>query len=330
MRLPKFEYMEPKTLREAVRALASDPKGTVVLAGGTDLLVHMKHRLIQPKRVINLKGVPRLAYVSQGRDGVRIGPLTTLHDLAASATIQESYPALVKAALEVGAYAHQVMGTVAGNLCQANRCRFYNQSAFWRSARPPCYKVGGNICHVVHARPAGVRKSGECHSAYCGDLAPVLVALDAQVRLLGPDGERSIPLKKLYTQNGKKPLALRKGEMVKEILIPPPSGKTVYLKWRYREALEFPIVSLALSMEKGKDGRITKSKIVFSGIGTGPVETVEAEKGMRGESVDEGLIEKVSVQASKGVSPMRTSTISPTYKRKMAGILLKQAIQQLT
>ena len=329
MRLPKFEYMEPKTLREAVRALASDPKGTVVLAGGTDLLVHMKHRLIQPKRVINLKGVPRLAYVSQGKDGVKIGPLTTLHDLAASAAIQENYPALVKAALEVGAYAHQVMGTVAGNLCQANRCRFYNQSAFWRSARPPCYKVGGNICYVVHARPAGVRKSGECHSAYSGDLAPVLVALDAQVRLLGPDGERSIPLKKLYTQNGKKPLALRKGEMVKEILIPPPSGKTVYLKWRYREALEFPIVSLALSMEKGKDGRITKSKIVFSGIGTGPVETVEAEKGMRGESVDEGLIEKVSVQASKGVSPMRTSTISPAYKRKMAGILLKQALQQL-
>jgi 4-hydroxybenzoyl-CoA reductase subunit beta len=321
--------MEPRTLREAVRIMASDPRGTVALAGGTDLLVHMKHRLIQPKRVVNLKGIPRLAYIVQGKDGVRIGPLTTLHDLAASSVIREAYPALAQAALEVGAYAHQVMGTVAGNLCQANRCRFYNQSAFWRSARPPCYKAGGNVCHVVPTGPAVGRRSRECHSAYCGDLAPVLVALGARVRLLGPEGERSIPLKKLYTQNGKKPLSLRKGEMVKEVLVPPPTGKTVYLKWRHRGALEFPIVSLALSLKKGKDGRITGSKIIFSGIGTGPVETTEAEKGMKGKSMDGGLIEKASVQASKEVSPMRTSIVSPAYKRKMAGILLKEALQEL-
>jgi 4-hydroxybenzoyl-CoA reductase subunit beta len=329
MRLPRFEYLEPKTLREAVRVMASDPKGTVALAGGTDLLVHMKHRLIQPKRVVNLKGIPRLSYIVQGKDGVKIGPLTTLHDLAASSAIREAYPALAQAALEVGAYAHQVMGTVAGNLCQANRCTFYNQSVFWRSARPPCYRAGGKVCHVVPARAPGGRKPGQCHSAYCGDLAPVLMTLDAQVRLLGPEGERSIPLKKLYTQNGKTPLSLRKGEMVKEVFVPPPAGKTVYLKWRYRGALEFPIVSLALSLEKGKDGRIAKSKIVFSGIGTGPVETAEVEKELKGESVDEGLIEKVSIQASKEVSPMKTSIISPAYKRKMAGVLLKEALEQL-
>ena len=329
MRLPKFEYLKPKTLREAIRTVASDPKGTIALAGGTDLLVHMKYRLIEPKRVVNLKAIPRLAYIVQGKEGMRIGPLTTLHDLAASSPIQESYPALAQAALEVGAYAHQVMGTVAGNLCQANRCRFYNQSAFWRSARPPCYKVGGNICHVVPVRTAGGRKPGECHSAYCGDLAPVLMALDARARLLGQDGERLIPLKKLYTQNGKKPLSLKKGELVKEILVPPPSGKTVYLKWRYRGALEFPIVSLALSMKKGKDGRIIGSKIIFSGIGTGPVEAVEAEKAMKGEPIDEGLIDKMSMQAKKEVSPMKTSIVSAVYKRKMAGILFKQALQQL-
>jgi 4-hydroxybenzoyl-CoA reductase subunit beta len=321
--------MEPRTLREAVRVMVSDPRGTVALAGGTDLLVHMKHRLIQPKRVVNLKAIPRLAYIVQGKDGVRIGPMTTLHDLATSSAIREAHPALAQAALEVGAYAHQVMGTVAGNLCQANRCRFYNQSAFWRSARPLCYKAGGKICHVVPVHPAGEKASGQCYSTYCGDLAPVLVALDAWVRLLGQDGERSVPLKRLYTQNGKKPLSLRKGEMVKEVLVPPPSGKTVYLKWRYRGALEFPIVSLALSLEKGKDGRITKSKIVFSGVGTGPVETVEAEKELKGQSLDEGLIDRASIQTSKEVSPMRTSIVSPAYKRKMVGILLKEALEQM-
>jgi 4-hydroxybenzoyl-CoA reductase subunit beta len=329
MRLPRFEYVEPRTLHAAVRAIASDPKGTVALAGGTDLLVHMKHRLIQPGRVVNLKAIPRLAYIVQGTGGARIGPLTTLHDLAASPALREKYPALARAALEVGAYAHQVMGTLAGNLCQGNRCRFYNQTAFWRSSRPPCYKVGGAICHVVPAHPGDGRTSGVCHSTYCGDLAPVLMALDAHAKLLGADGERSIPLKKLYTQNGKNPLRLRKGELVKEILLPPPAGKTVYLKWRYRGSLEFPIVSLALSMERGKDGRITGSKVVFSGIGTGPVEAVEAEREMKGESVDEGLTEKVSARAVREISPVRTSIISPAHKRKMAGILLKQALQQL-
>jgi 4-hydroxybenzoyl-CoA reductase subunit beta len=329
VRLPRFDYVEPRTLREAVRVITSDPKGTVALAGGTDLLVHMKHRLIQPKRLVNLKAIPRLAYILQGTDGVRIGPLTTLHDLAASPAIRENYPALAKAALEVGAYAHQVMGTVAGNLCQGNRCRFYNQSAFWRSVRPPCHKVGGKICHVVPARPAGGRGSGDCHSAYCGDLAPVLVALDAQVRLLGQNGERWIPLKGLYTQSGKKPLSLRNGELVKEVLVPPPDGKTVYLKCRFRGALELPLVSLALSVEKGKDGRISKSRIVFSGIGTGPVEAVEAEKRLKNESVREGLIKNVSSQVTREVSPMRTSVVSPAYRRKMAGILFKQALEQL-
>jgi CO/xanthine dehydrogenase FAD-binding subunit len=115
MRLPTFDYVEPKTLREVVRLLASDPRGTALLAGGTDLLVHMKHRLIHPKTLVNLKSIPRLAYIAEEKNGVRIGPLMTLHDLADSLAVRKRYPALAKAALQVGAYAHQVMGTVAGN-----------------------------------------------------------------------------------------------------------------------------------------------------------------------------------------------------------------------
>ncbi|MEW6376695.1 MAG: FAD binding domain-containing protein, partial [Thermodesulfobacteriota bacterium] len=222
MRLPKFEYLAPKTLKEAAKTLALDMKGSVLLAGGTDLLVNMKHRVIQPKRVISLKGIPNLAYISNGKDSLRIGALTTLHDLASSSIIQEKHPAISQTAREVGAYAHQAMGTIGGNLCQGNRCRFYNQSAFWRSVRPYCYKSGGELCHVV-------RKPKECHSTYCGDMAPVLMALDAQIKVTGFDGERSFPIKKLYTQNGKKPLALKKGEILKEVFVPPPSGKTIYL-----------------------------------------------------------------------------------------------------
>jgi len=322
MRLPKFKYLEPKTLKGAAKALALDPGGSVILAGGTDLLVNMKHRVIQPRRIVNLKEIPRLSYIYEGKDGLKIGALTTLHDLASSQAVKDKYPSICQAAMGVGAYAHQAMGTIGGNLCQGTRCRFYNQSVFWRSVRHPCYKTGGKTCHVV-------RGQEECHSTYCGDMAPVLVALDSRIKITGPGGERIISLKKLYTGNGKKPISLRKGEFIKEILIPPPSGKTLYLKWRLRDSLDFPIVSVALHLDQNGNNPIKKAKIVFSAVGSGPVETREAERLLRGAMLDGQLIERVSTGAVKEISPMRTSTASPAYKRKMAGILLRQALEEI-
>jgi 4-hydroxybenzoyl-CoA reductase subunit beta len=320
MRLPKFEYLEPRSLKEAVKALSLVPKKSVLLAGGTDLIVNMKHRVIQPQQLINLKKIPKLAYLVKQKNGLRIGALTTLHTLASSTVIQEQYPILSKAAKEVGAYGHQVMGTLGGNLCQGNRCRFFNQSTFWRKVRPPCYKAGGENCYVM-------RKPKECHSTYCGDMAPVLIALDAEVRIFGPNGERTCPLKKLYSQNGKNPLLLKRGEILKEVFLPALPGKTLYLKWRLRDSIEFPIVSLALHIEKDGNEKIQKGRIIFSGIGPGPVEASEAEKILKGASLDDRMIEKISNQAVKEISPIRTSIHSPAYKRKMAGVLLRQALE---
>jgi 4-hydroxybenzoyl-CoA reductase subunit beta len=322
MPLPRFRYLEPKTLKGAVRALALDPRGSALLAGGTDLLVNMKHGLTRPQQVINLKKVPGLAILSESKDGIKIGALTPLHDIASSAMVREKQPALCQAARDVGGYAHRVMGTLGGNLCQSNRCRYYNQSAFWRSVRPACYKAGGKMCYVV-------RKPGSCHSTYCGDLAPVLIALGSRVKVVGPEGERTFPLERLYSQKGKKPLSLKNGEILKEVLVPPPSGTSLYLKMRQRDGLEFPIVSMAIHLDKAETGRVRKTRIVFSGVGCGPVEARESEKLLKASSLDEQGIEKVSSQVTKEVSPMRTSLTSPAFKRKMAGILLKQALQQL-
>ena len=322
MHLPKFEYLEPRSLKEAGKALATDPRGTVLLAGGSDLLVNMKHGLIQPRRLINLKTIPKLAYILEEKEGLRIGALTALHDLASSSLIQEKYPALCQAANDVAAYVHQVMGTLGGNLCQGNRCRFYNQSVFWRSVRPYCFKAGGEMCHVV-------RKPKECHSTYCGDMAPALIALGARVKLVSPDGERALDLKRLYTQNGKRPLSLKKGEILREVFVPSPRGKTLYLKWRFRDSLEFPLVSLALHVEKNGKGRVERAKVIFSGVGSGPMETPGAEMRLKDASLDDQMIGKVSSQAVKEISPMRTSIASPAYKRRMAEILLRQGLEEM-
>jgi len=321
MRLPKFEFIEPKTLREAVKILSAHPSETFLLAGGTDLLVNMKYGVVKPTTLINLRSIPKLNYILEEKETLRIGSLTSLHDLSTSPLIQGKFPILSQAAREVGAYAHQVMGTIGGNLCQENRCRFYNQSPFWRSVRAPCFKAGGEICHVI-------RKPKECHSTYCGDMAPILIALGAKVKVVGPQGERIFPLKRLYTQNGKKPLSLRKGEILKEVLLPQSSGQSIYLKWRWRGSIEFPIVSLALYIEK-EDNKISLARVVFSGVGEGPLEISEIEKRLLGSTLEGSIIDSLSEQVTKLVSPIRTSIYSPGYKRKMAEILLREGLDML-
>jgi CO/xanthine dehydrogenase FAD-binding subunit len=160
-------------------------------------------------------------------------------------------------------------------------------------------------------------------------MAPVLIAMDSQIKVVGPNGERTFPLKKLYTQNGKNPLSLKKGEILKAVLVPSTPGKTLYLKWRLRNSLEFPILSLALHIEKDRNEIIQKARILFSAVGPGPVEALEAEKMLKGAFLDEQMIEKISNQAVKEISPMRTSLHSPAYKRKMAGILLRKALEEI-
>ncbi len=322
MRLSRFEFLEPTSLAQAASALAADPAGSVLLAGGTDLIVNMKQRLIAPKRVINLKSIPELSHVSRGRAGLRLGALATLDDIASSPVVREQYPAIADAAMQVGAYAHQVMGTVGGNLLQGNRCRYYNQSDWWRRARTPCYKAGGETCWVV-------RKPEECHSAYCGDMAPVLVALDSKAALVGPRGRRVVSLTSLYTQDGKTPLSLRRGEILEEVLVPPPAGEAIYLKVRLRDAIDFPVISLAVAIQKGRSGAVRKARVVFSGVGSGPVHAPAAERIITGTRLTDDVIDKAAKGVMKEVAPLRISVSSPAYKRKMSAVLLKQALETL-
>jgi CO/xanthine dehydrogenase FAD-binding subunit len=105
-------------------------------------------------------------------------------------------------------------------------------------------------------------------------MAPVLIALGAKIKVIGPHGERIFPLGTLYAHDGKRPLSLRKGEILREIPLPSSSGKTLYLKWRQRESIEFPIVSLAVYLEKNENGQIQKARMIFSAVGSGPDKTV--------------------------------------------------------
>jgi 4-hydroxybenzoyl-CoA reductase subunit beta len=111
--------------------------------------------------------------------------------------------------------------------------------------------------------------------------------------------------------------------------LPPPSGKALYLKWRLRDSLEFPIVSLALQLQQDGAGSVKTAKIILSAVGSGPVEAAQTQKMLRGVRLNEQVIEKASAQVSREISPMRTSSTSPAYKRKMAAILLRQGLEEM-
>jgi CO/xanthine dehydrogenase FAD-binding subunit len=160
-------------------------------------------------------------------------------------------------------------------------------------------------------------------------MAPLLIALDSQIKLLGSNGERTLPLKDLYTNNGKDPLSLKRSEVLKEIFVPNCDGETVFLKLRVRNSLEFSVLSLAVYIEKSVNGEIKKARIIYSGVGSGPTEALETEKALEGLVLNDQMIEGTSRQIAEDITPMPTSVTSPSYKIKMAKVLLKEALRSI-
>ncbi len=185
MRLPKFEYRAARSVEEALEwlgafapAVDKDPEARAMLmAGGTDVLPNMKHKVFTPKVVVGLRGVAALRGISYDPErGLRLGAGVRLSEVAASAVIQQRYPALALAAASVSTPQLRQMGTIGGNICLDTRCNYYNQSEFWRGAREFCLKKGSDICRVA---PNGTG----CYAVSSCDTAPVLIAFGATARV---------------------------------------------------------------------------------------------------------------------------------------------------
>jgi 4-hydroxybenzoyl-CoA reductase subunit beta len=318
VRLPKFEYFEPKDLKEALSILQNEPAAKI-LAGGTDLLVNMKHRVECPPVLVNIKRIADLDFMRRDNGDIRIGALTPLKRLQAESLIVENFPGLAQAASAVGSYHHQVMGTLAGNICQQNRCMYFNQSKWWRSSRPTCYKAGGEICHVVN-------KKEICYSAYCGDMAPALMVINAKIALQGPDRSKEMPIEDFFSGDGKAPLLKEPGEILTEIIIPKASadGISTYIKFANRDSIDFPIVGTALwASEKEKQYRVA-----FTAVDRKPLRGKQVEDFLNGKELSAENVKTASGLAAKEARPVKTSVYSPSHKRRMMGLLLQNAVNE--
>jgi hypothetical protein len=150
MRLPKFDYVAPKTIEELSSLLLKHQEEIKILAGGTELLVAMKQKVLTPNYLANLKTAPGLDYITGDKRGsVRIGALTTLTTIEESAEVQKKFPLLAQAAGSVASPHIRQVATIGGNICLDTRCGYYNQSKEWRKVRETCLKLGGDVCHAV-------------------------------------------------------------------------------------------------------------------------------------------------------------------------------------
>lgn len=310
---------KPRNLAEAIAARVEHPDSRF-LAGGTDLIVNLRRRIGTSQLLIDLSDLSELNEFKTDENGLSIGAGVTIAALVRDPTIGRQYRALAQAAKAIAAHGHRTMATIGGNLCLDTRCIYYNQSEWWRNANGFCLKDGGDTCHVA---PQGQR----CHAAFCGDLAPALLVLGAEIDIAGVDGNRRVPLSQLYVEDGRSHLALSEGELLVAIHLPANPPPSAYAKVRQRGAIDFPLAGVAVALTIA-NATVASLHIALTGTNSRPFLLVDTES-FAGRTIDEGLLHEIDRLVQKQVQPMRTTIVPAHYRRIAAAAVARRLITSL-
>jgi xanthine dehydrogenase YagS FAD-binding subunit len=317
-----FRHFDARNMDEAVKLLR-DYRGTAkVIAGGTDLLNVLKDRILPapPEAVINLKTTPGLDGIRMDTEGLKIGALTRLKDIASSSVIKEDYALLWQAAKSIASPQIRNIATIGGNLCQDVRCWYYRAPHHIRG-RIICKRKGGAKCAALGGddRYHSIFGGGSegCFAVCLSDTAIALTALGARVET----SKRLIPLEELFSSGPAS--ALESNEVLTRLHVTtlPEGSKGTYLKFRTRKATDFATVSVAvlltLESETCKDARI-----VLGGVAPIPWRAKGAEDALKGKTIDTAKAEEAGQIALEGARPLTMNG----YKIPLAQALVKRAI----
>jgi 4-hydroxybenzoyl-CoA reductase subunit beta len=325
MRLPSFAYHAPTSLVEALRIKNELGPSAPVLAGGTDLVVNLKHRLASPAAVISLKNIKEMTGIEAKPDSVVIKAGTSLAQTAEDEAIKKHFPILVKAIESIGAVGIQrFRGTIGGNLCLQPRCILYNQSLFWRSGKDKCHRTGGKDCLALE-------KSESCNAVCSADTVPVLTALSAQLTIAGSGGTRSIPVGEFFTGKGESPFNLMPEEIVTEIRLPIPWGPTSwsYQRLSFRSAVDFPYINAAATAII-ENGKVESFRAVLAAAGPAPVILKELETAVKGRSPEPAMAKQageIALKIAEGAI-VENAAVSKNYRIKMAAVVVGRAVNE--
>src|SRR6266851_4349265 len=322
MRLPKFRYYAPRTVREAVKIRAdAGPQGAYV-AGGTDLYPNMKRRQQTPKTVIGLSRIPSLGRMRFGSETVSIGSAALLSRVENDRRIRRDYPGLAHAIAEISTPPLRNMGTLGGNLLLDTRCNYYDQNYEWRQAIHFCLKKDGAVCWVAPA-------SRKCLAVQSADSVPILIALSARAVLVSPEGERDIAVEDLYRNDGIAYLTKRPEELLTAIRLGKPDGwRGTYKKLRRRGAFDFPVLSVGAAVQRD-GGVVAGARLVLGGVASAPLRLTAAEDALRGRPLEEEAI-AAAAQAAAGPSrPMDNTDYSFLWRKEMTKKFVAAALREL-
>jgi len=325
-----FDLVQARTVEEAAGLLPVDPadKGTMLLAGGQDLLTEMKEHLAEPDQLVNLKGIPGLDAMSWQADGsLVIGAMVTVQDLEEESRVRETLTALHEAAVSVGSPQIRSVGTVGGNLNQRPRCWYF------RSEEAHCLKKGGTHCYaaVGKNRYNAILGGFPSYIVHPSDLATALVALEAEVTLVSPSGERTMSLADYFTlpREGdyQRETVRLPNEVMTSVRVPaPPAGmRSTFLKMKERESYDWALSAVALCL--WTDGsKISDARIVLGGVAPKPWRCASTETLLKGRSpTSEATANAAGADALKDARALSDNG----YKIPLTQGLLRRALQKL-
>jgi len=323
LRLPEFEYHQPRSLKQAIRALADLGPEAMPVAGGTDVYAKMKRGQFTPRYLISLSSLRELKGTRRTQDGLWIGAGESLTAVSSHRIVVRRLPALAQAAASVSTPQLRNMGTIGGNVLVDTRCNYYDQTFFWRHAAGFCMKKDGDICLVAPGSP-------KCLAIASSDTAPVLISLAAEAILASPRGERRCKLAELYRDDGLHYSAKAHDEILKGLLIPRRSldRRNAYLKLRRRGSFDFPILGAAASMELNNSGECLDASVVLTAVASAPKAVAEAATLLAGKKPTPELIEAVAEAAAKVAHPLDNADLDYWYRKRMAKVYAQRALAQ--
>ena len=317
-----FEYLSPNTRTQAVNLLGSTWGNSEILAGGTDLLALMKDDVLTPKRLINLKDIKDLHGLSSGPQGLRIGALTTLGDLADDETLKKNYPALAEAVIEAASPQIRNMATLGGNLCQRPRCWYFRNGLGLLpkdETGKELVSEGENRYHAI------LGNQGSAKFVSPSTIVPILIAYGAKVRLEGPKGKRELALEKFYVtpkSESEREHDLRSNEIVTEVIVPAATNvKAAHYEIRQKEAFDWPLAVAGVALRM-RGSNVESARVVLGYVAPVPWPSAEAEKALAGNPVNKDTAQKAAEAALVNAKPLSHNA----YKVRLARVAVMRAI----
>ncbi len=322
-----FTHTNATSVADATTALAKGK--TQVIAGGTDLLCYMRNMCSPnpPTAVVNIKSIlPTLSYIKEEGGMLKVGATTILATIAASSVVKGNYTALAQAAAAVSAPELRRMGTIGGNICQKPRCMYYRFEynefpCLRKNPQGVCYALlGVNTYHSIFGAVGG------CIACCPSDIAPVLVAMNANI----VTSKKTWKAADFFVIKGEQINSLDADEVVTEIQVPTPATgtKSAYIKWSFRKAIDFPLVSAAV-MATTSGGTVSAASIVLGGVYNSPKVATAGQDSIKGKAIDATTAAAAGTAAVTGaaqVTPPTSTNPGNKYKVQVASVLVKRAL----